>query len=225
MPPAPNRPARPPSAHRATQQDRYRDELARLTAVLQLAEAQAEQAKADIARVLPPALAYGVPIDQVTAITEISRATIYRMLADATKLQNLRGLVQRFEALIRQSTLDVGRPCLPQELADRRDVTIDEIQHDLVLVYRLLRDDLVKLHKTRGPTPVIRQVDLPSAEHKILRMLLDQGKSKSRIAAATGLSEDEVLARASLALLRLGPSIRAKLRSVASLQPAPVPLP
>jgi hypothetical protein len=199
--------------------------LARLTAVLQLAEAQANQAKADIARALPQTLAYGVPMDQVIAITEISKATLYRMVADATKLQNLRGLVQQLEALIRQSTLDVGRPSLPQDLADRRDVSIDQIHHDLVLVHRLLRDDLVNLHKTRGPTPVIRQVHLAPVEHKILRMLLDQGKSKRRIAAATGLSEDEVVARASLALLRLGPSIRSKLRKAASLEPVPVASP
>jgi hypothetical protein len=220
MPPAPKRPARPPSAHRATQQARCRDELARLTAFRQLAEAQVTQAKADIARLLPEALAYSLPVDQVAAITEISKPTLYRMLADATKLQNLRGRVQELEALIRQVTADVGHPCLPQDLADRRGTDLYEIDHDLVLVHRLLRDDIGTSHNHDDSTIPSPRDDLPIVEQKILKMLLDQGKSKKRIAAATGLTENEVVTRASLALLRLGPSSRAELRRFASPHPS-----
>jgi hypothetical protein len=225
MPPAPNRPSRPSATHRDTQQSRCRDELADLTAALQLAEAQATQAKADIARALPQTLAYGLPMEQVAAITEISKPTLYRMLAEVTKLQDLRGVVQELEAVVRLLSTERGHPCLPQDLADYRGTDTHAVQHDLILVHRLLRADLRKLRKRGGQTVITPPVDLPPVELKILKMLLDQGKSKTRIADATGLTADDVVARASLALLRLGPSMRAELRRAASLQPVPVESP
>jgi hypothetical protein len=203
MAPVPNRRPLPPSAHRDKEQQYYRDELIRLAAVRQLAEAQATDAKADIARILPHSLAFGVPVDDVAGITDISRATLYRMLDEQTKLQNLRGLARDLQTVVHQTTLDLGHPPLFSHLAERRGTSIYDVHHDLTLVFRLLRDDLARFEDSVQALIAAHRDDLAPPEHKILKMLIQQGKSKKKIAAATGLTEGEVTARASLALLRL----------------------
>jgi AraC-like DNA-binding protein len=208
MPLAPNRRPLPPSAPRDKEQQHYREELIRLAEVRHLAEAQAAQAKADTARILPQSLAFGVSLADVATITEFSRTTLYRMLDEATKLQNLRGLLEELETAIHQITLELGRPALPSDLAEQRGVTTHEAHYELTLVLRLLRDDLVTFHQYGQAAITNPQVRLAPPEHKILKMLIEQGKSKKKIATATGLTEGEVTARASLALLRLIPSLR-----------------
>lgn len=146
----------------------------------------------------------------VAGITEFSRATLYRMLDEATKLQNLRGLVEELEADVHQLTRELSRPALPADLAEHRGISVHEVHYELTLVLRLLREDLATFDQFAEATITNPQVPLAPPEHKILKMLLDQGKSKRKIAAATGLTETEVTAHAALALLRLIPSIRAQ---------------
>jgi hypothetical protein len=208
MPPAPNRRPLPPSAHRDTEQQHYREELTRLTEVRHLAEAQAAEAKADVARILPQLLTFGVPVKDVIAITELSRGTVYRMLDEGNKLQDLRGLIEELETAVRQITLELGHACVPQELADYLEVSMGEAQLKLMLVHSLLRDDLATFRDSVDAAITSPLVHLAGQEPKLLKMLISQGKSKKKIAAATGLTEDQVTARASLALLRLIPALR-----------------
>jgi hypothetical protein len=191
----------------------YRSELRRLADQRKEAAVRGEQIVAEMARLLPKALQAGISVAEAAELTEFSRPTVYRMLAEMRKRQDLRGTVLALEDLLAKTTAELRHAPLPAELAGRCAVSTEEVFEQLMLIYRPLCDEFASL----GPSAVTTLIDvmpeLVNTESIALKMLLLNDMATARVAWSMQLSETEVLGWASLGLLRVLPRIRRESRS------------
>lgn len=192
-----------------TQRAIYRGQLQQETAERLAGFAQADAATRRVADLLPGAQQAGISVVEAAELTGISRPTLYRMLADSRKRQELRGLAQQFEQALGQVGRDLGRPALPDDLRAHFQRPLDEV-FDLL---RQLYDPLTREVLTLGPGALTTLVDLlpglSGPEKIVLNMLLLQWQPTDEVARSTKLTHTRVMAWAALGLLRVLPQLRA----------------
>jgi hypothetical protein len=187
----------------------YRNELRRLADQRKAAVVRAEETVVEMTHLLPGALQAGISVTEAAELTEFSRPTVYRMLADMRKRQDVRGALVALEDLFAKTTAELGRSPLPAELADRSGISPEEVFEQLMLVYRPLCDEFASLGPTAVTTLIEVMPELVNTESIALKMLLLNDMATTRVAWSMQLSETEVLGWASLGLLRVLPRMRA----------------
>lgn len=192
---------------RGTQLALYRGELRRAADDLERSRAAVDEATQLIQRLLPSALEAGIGIGEATQITGLSRATLYRMLADAHRHQNVTGLVTQLESALGQLAETLNRPPLPADLESLFNVSLDEVFELLMQAYLPLSRRAAGL----GPMDLAALGDLipnlGTPEKVVLNMLIFQGLAVPAVAKSVQLSETQVMAWAALGLLRILPAL------------------
>ena len=194
-----------PDAQRAD----YRARLQRLTEARAAALVDVERSTEEIADLLPLALGAGISMVELADLTGVSRATLYRTLAEGRRHQDVHELAAFHENLLTGLSDDLGRDALPADIAARLKCSTAQVFERLMQIYPILRGEFMAL----GPVAMTKLSGalggLHTPEDTILRMLLLQDLSIKRVAWSTQLSEIDVVGWASLGLLRVLPGIRA----------------
>jgi hypothetical protein len=202
-----------------TPQSGYEDALRRLTVERRTALARAERALREIAQLLPDAMAAGVSVLRASEFTGISRPTLYRMLADARRSEDLDGLAVRVGDALESLERDLGHAARPFDLAAYFQISTDEVFRLLMALYDMLAREVDSLGPVVLTTLIELLPELGPPEDPVLKMLLLHRLPTARVAWSTQLPEAEVLGWGTLGLLRLLPRMRA---SVTSMPPVPV---
>lgn len=201
---------------RNTQLAFYRLELRRSADQRSRSLAEADGAGRRIQQLLPGALQAGVSVGEAAALTGVSRATLYRMLADARQQNGLQSLARDFEDALALLVHELGVPPLPADFQRHFRISLDEVFDKLMQLYRPLAAEANAL----GPLgmavlgDLIPQLGIP--EKLVLNMLLFQNLPVEQVARSTQLSEVRVLAWAALALLRVLPELRTRSDSLST---------
>jgi hypothetical protein len=149
-------------------------------------------------------------ITEAVEVTSVSRATLYRMLADARQHQELRALSGQFDHALARLDEELGSPPLPADLQRHLGVSLDEVFDMLMQLYRPLAEEVTVF----GPIGLTVLGDLipelGTPEKIVLNMLLFQRMPLKEVAWSTRLPETRVLGWAALALLRVLPELRAR---------------
>jgi hypothetical protein len=169
--------------------------------------AAAEQETRRIQQLLVVALQAGMSVAEAVALTGVSRATLYRMLAEVRQQQDLRSLAHQFEEALAALGEELDLPPLPADLQRHFGASLDEVFEMLMQLYRPLAAEATAL----GPMGLTVLGDLipglGTPEKIVLNMLLFQGLSVEDVARSTQLAETRVLGWAALALLRVLPEL------------------
>ena len=188
----------------------FRTELRRSAAARASSLVAAEEAERRIEHLLPGALHAGLAVSEAVALTGISRATVYRMIARAGQQQTaaeLAGQVQARLALLGE-TLDHSPE--PADLQEYLGGSVEEVYRLLASLYPMLEGRIDEL----DPVSLTALVDLVprlmTSEKIALTMLFFHRRSPEQVAQSMSMSELTVLGRAALGLLRLLPEIEAR---------------
>jgi hypothetical protein len=178
--------------------------------------ADADGAGRRIQQLLPGALQAGVSVGEAAALTGVSRATLYRMLAEARQQNGLQSLARDFEEALALLDHELEVPPLPADFQGHFQLSLDEIFDKLMQLYRPLAAEAHAL----GPLgmavlgDLIPQLGTP--EKIVLNMLLFQNLPVEQVARSTQLSEVQVLGWAALALLRILPELRTRAENLSA---------
>jgi DNA-directed RNA polymerase specialized sigma24 family protein len=193
----------------------YRNELRRSAAARASALAHAEEAQRHVERLLPGALQAGVPVSEAAAITGVSRATLYRMIARANRQQSVEELAAQVQATLALLGEKLDHPPEPADLQEHLGGSVDEVFRLLASLYPFLEARIEELDSV-APTALVDLLPgLTTPEKTALTMLLFHGRSPEQAAQSMSLPELTVLGRAALGLLRLLPDIEARVATVA----------
>jgi hypothetical protein len=185
----------------------YRGELQRAADDLNKSRAAVDETTQFIQRLLPSALEAGVAISEAAQITGLSRATLYRLLADARRQQNLTGLVTQLEGAVGQLAETLDRPPLPADLRSLFNVSLEEVFEMLMQAYLPLSQRAASLE----PMEVAALGDLiptlGTPEKVVLNMLIFQRLPVAAVSKSAKLTKTQVMAWAALGLLRILPAL------------------
>jgi hypothetical protein len=143
----------------------------------------------------------------------LSRPTLYRMLGETRRQQDLRGIAARFQDALDLLAHELGHRALPHDLADHFGISISALFESLERLYPMLALDIESLGPAALTTLIPLLAKLGPPADPVLKGLLLHGASPARVAFSTQLPEAEVLAWAALGLLSVLPAIRTAMES------------
>jgi hypothetical protein len=202
--------------NRGTQLAFYKHALGRAAEQRREALGVADECSRQMQQLLPGALQAGISVGEAAALTGLSRATLYRMVADSRHQNDLRFLAGGFEHALALLSGELDAPPLPADLQRYFGIQLDEVFDKLTQIYPLLSAEASAL----GPMMLALLGDLiprlGTPEKVVLNMLIFQGLPVKEVARSTQLPEVHVLGWAALGLLRVLPDLRARVDGRAS---------